>query len=255
MSPEIPLTPNDTSDLENNKTDFMDKTNNVFEATRVEGVDVDTQVDTIDGFLKTVEESVKAGEVVSREGVPFTWPDILQRLNKLEGMLNGSIKDPEIKDPFSLLPRSNNLRAAFVALIDDMSTASTLLHEIIEYPKKLELKAENEPVAEKVRRDFGEGAVKKSGIKQPEGEIISAPGLGKQEAAPESAQAEVSAEETERAMLERFAREYQTEKSRLYAELRGVEPTSLRAAQLENQINLAKEDIERVDKRLRNLQK
>lgn len=60
-------------------------------------------------------------------------------------------------------------------------------------------------------------------------------------------------EETEREMLDRHIREYQAEKSELYAQLRKTEQGSDEYYTLVNQINQTKQDIERVDKKRRGL--
>jgi len=178
LTETITVAPTDKSDLDDNKVDFVGETDKVFKATRVEGVDINIKVDAIDAFLKTVEDAVKAGEVTSSEGVPYNWSDMLLRLNKLEGMFNGRDNDPEVKDPFLVIPRANHLRAAFVALLEDITTASTLLHEIVEYPKKNEQDANNEVVPEKVRENLGDKAVKASGINNPSVLITGIPDFG-----------------------------------------------------------------------------
>lgn len=114
----------------------------------------------------------------------------------------------------------------------EVSTKTVVTAELVDLQERL-----------KLRRDLGEGAVEDSGIRKPDSES----------AQPIKSEIEVPAVETKKEMLDRHVREYQAELSGFYKEHRGLDPKSVRAAQLENLINQTKEDIGRVDRERRKL--
>lgn len=201
-----------------------------------EDASIEDRVEAVAGFMESLSASLDNGEIKSgKVDVAYQPEEIAAQLAQLEAVLNGRVKLDH--DPMLLIPRSSGMRPAFDRLLRDERTASVLLDVIA---GKLSPEALAIQSKEKTLRYLGVEALDEVGLQSPEAQG-SAP------------QAEVSAVETEREMLDRHVREYQAELRGLYLEHRGVNPGSNEAYVLEKRIGEVKEDIGRVDRKRRSL--
>lgn len=80
-------------------------------------------------FLDTVYADANKGDIVTSRGDVIDGLDITDRFKNLVDKLN---KPQGEQDPFSLLPRSGELRASFVKLLSAEATASPLMQALTE---------------------------------------------------------------------------------------------------------------------------
>lgn len=193
-TPEAPLTaPTNRSDQEGDELNFMARADEVFSKTRAEDAEIETRVDAINEFLDSVRQAAEAGKIVSSKGESYSWQDIQNSLQLMGRIFDGREKDTSIEDPYTLVPKSNNLRDAVIALISDLSTASVLQDVLADRAKIEGRSVENNRDIARAQEDLGEEAVEDSGVKlpEPEGIITGIPDFSKpKEAVVESAKPE-----------------------------------------------------------------
>lgn len=181
---------------------------------------------TMRGFLNEVDISAAKG-IQGSDGEVYKREAIDERLEALFEELSLPESKRTLEEPLKLLPRSEGLRAGFLNLLTNESTAQAMMDALSERYQEKEGSVEREAVPTVVAA-VGEQALESVGVEAPVERVA----------------------ETDEQMLDRFVRESRAELQELYAQHRLAKPQSYEMDSLENQIRNVKEDVNKYSRDL-----
>jgi hypothetical protein len=211
----------------------------------------------VDSYVARLLLDVDAGKITGSAGT-YSREQLLDQFRDFLSEEDLPLDQRVVPNPYAIIPSQDGIRRSFRLLMDDDAT-----REEFKISLRLHTEAKAEPETEQQQTKESEiitGVPKELGAKAEE--AVEAPGLPGPDVAQaasrivfgESSESTEHPEETEAEMYARFEKEARDDFQEFHRQLRLLDPRSIEADALRNQISQVKEDIGKYAKERRRLQ-